>query len=135
MARKIKRILQHRIASGGDKEAGPFEFLVVCEKDGSMESSSLDLPPYWPARWYCRDCTLRGDWGGYNLADATECKACGKPAKECGWAHWLTVDELPTSFRVDWESSHAPPALQIVRVRWPSARVSRWEGPPPSLFG
>ncbi|KAA0150374.1 hypothetical protein FNF29_05386 [Cafeteria roenbergensis] len=74
-ARKIKRILQHRVAPGGSKEGGPFEFLVVCEANGSMEGTGADVPPYWPARWYCRDCTLKGEWGAYNAAEALELAA------------------------------------------------------------
>ena len=133
-ARKIKRILQHRVAPGGSKEGGPFEFLVVCEANGSMEGTGADVPPYWPARWYCRDCTLKGEWGAYNAAEALECVLCSKPARECGWAHWLSESQLPKGMLKDWRRSHAPAALKVLRTRWPRADAE-WEGPPPALFG
>jgi len=133
-ARKVRRVLQHRPVRGGTREAGPFEFLVVCDKGGSMEASGLDLPPYWPARWYCRDCTLRGDWAGYNAEEAMECGACWKPAAVCGWAHWLGEAQLPRDSLLTWRRAHAPEALQVMRVRWPRAEAV-WHGPPPALFG
>lgn len=133
-ARKIKKILQHRVAPGGSKEGGPFEFLVVCEAKGSMEDTGADVPPYWPARWYCRDCTLKGEWGAYNAAEALECVLCSRPARECGWAHWLSEDQLPKGMLKDWHRSHAPAALKVMRVRWPRADAE-WDGAPPALFG
>jgi hypothetical protein len=126
-ARKIKQIMQFNTATG--------LFLVVCEKDGSMESSGLDVPEYWPQRWYCRDCTLVGDYAGYNYAEATECKACLRPARECGWAHWLTEAQLPRKLLSTWKKNRVPPMLRVLRIRWPQADAS-WDGaPPPALFG
>lgn len=133
-SRKVKRVISHRPAPGGTKKGGPFEFLVLCEPDGCMEASGMDVPPYWPARWYCRDCTLKGDYGGYNAAEAMECKACGRPARECGWAHWLSEDEMPQGVLADWQRTHSPPMLRVIRTRWPRTQA-RWKGDPPSLFG
>lgn len=138
-ARKIKKILQHRVVSGGTKDGGPFELCIVCEKEGSMEppQSGLELPPFWPARWYCRDCmsAKTPNYAGYNEEGAVECRACLRPAKECGWAHWVSLDQLPRATRDSWLRDHAPASLHVLRVRWPRA-IADWEGrAPPPMFG
>ena len=137
-ARKVKKIISSRVLPGGDKETGPWEFLVVCKKSGSLENPAATAPPYG-GKWYCRDCMLPKvpNWAGYNEEGAPACKGCGKLVSECGFAHWLSAEELPVGKRRDWERGHAPQLLQVLRVRWP-ALAADWSmagSVAPSMFG
>lgn len=64
-ARKIRAVLTFRPVPGGSKSEGPWEFLVTCSADGSMETGQL---PMYAGKWRCRDCTLLVPpaWNAYN---------------------------------------------------------------------
>ena len=57
-------MLDRRPVAGGDRDAGPFEYLVVCAADGSMEGGHV-LPS---ERWRCRNCYLQVPpvWEAFN---------------------------------------------------------------------
>jgi hypothetical protein len=56
-ARKIQQVLQHRPLNAlASKDEGPFEYLVVCDRNGSMEGRAR---PRAPGKWRCRDCHLQ----------------------------------------------------------------------------
>jgi hypothetical protein len=79
-----QRILDHRaVTSGADSSVsegsshanGLFEFLVVCEPEGSMECDASRVLPQ--GRWRCRDCYLKVPpvWSAFN-DEVCEC-GCG----------------------------------------------------------
>lgn len=134
-ARKIHMVLQHRpIDAFSTKSEGPFEYLVVCQPEGSMEGGAK---PRAPGKWRCRDCHLKvpPEWSAYNDEEATECRTCEKSIDTCGYCHWVTRDALPVSVCRSFDDQHAPPILKLLRRRWGKATTGLERGDLPKLFG
>eukprot|EP00038_Savillea_parva_P013695 m.9080 g.9080 ORF g.9080 m.9080 type:complete len:736 (-) comp2593_c0_seq1:38-2245(-) len=134
-ARKIHMVLQHRPASvHGNKVDGPFEYLVVCQPDGSMEAGAR---PRGPGKWRCRDCHLKvpPEWSAYNDESSMSCRNCGQSIDVCGYCHWVTRDALPETVRRSFDDEHAPPIVTLLRRRWAKATVPLERSDLPKLFG
>eukprot|EP00048_Salpingoeca_helianthica_P023451 m.24419 g.24419 ORF g.24419 m.24419 type:complete len:815 (+) comp8687_c0_seq1:117-2561(+) len=127
-ARKIKVVLDRRVRAGAEDE-----YLVVCEKDGSMEGVSA--PP--AGRWRCRDCYLQTPpvWNAYNDEASDVCCACNQPIAVCGFCHVLPRSQIPSALLAAWDRAHAPPIVQALRRAWAKADIELHEATPPSLWG
>ena len=156
---QVVRIFEHKPLPGGTKASGPYEYLVLCAKDGSMEGTA---PRPRDRKWRCRDCYAKVStsclrltpahcltrrpcpapcaqdpvvWAAYNEPTVDTCRACGKHVSECGFLHWLKFDELPKAKREAWLRSNAPPLLQTLRTRFPRAKIDVDHRDAPALWG
>jgi hypothetical protein len=134
-ARKIHMVLQHRpLHVDAVKEDSPFEYLVVCQPDGSMEGGAR---PRAPGKWRCRDCHLKvpPEWSAYNDDAAVTCRSCLSHIDVCGYCHWVSRDALPVSVRRSFDDLHAPPITSLLRRRWGKATIELERADLPKLFG
>lgn len=102
----------------------------MCARDGSMEPASGGEAARRPnEKWRCRDCYLKDPpvWAAFNEYESDVCKECQKSVSECGFCHWVGVDQLERSLRSGWERQHAPQVLQLIRTRWPYVSRIRFE--------